>query len=108
MAQSTFPDLARRWPTANICDNAGHVPNTSDFARRWLLTGTQDGGHKTGMGNILSTVSDGVAIPTPKPIFLVMLDLYMTLAALSDVGRRLEFKIVAIETGIGDRHREFR
>jgi len=28
-----------------ICGYAGHVPNTCDIARRWLVTEIQDGGH---------------------------------------------------------------
>ena len=82
-----------------ICDHAGHVPNTHDIARCWLITRIQDGDHETGSGNNFSTVRDGVAIPTPTPIFSTMPDSDVTLT---------KFKMAAIETGSGDRHLEFR
>ncbi len=91
----------------NICDHAGHVPNTPDIARRWLITGIQDCDYQTGRGNTFSTVRDGAAIPTSTPIFSTKPDSDVTLSTLSDVGRLPKFKMAAIETGSGGRHLEF-
>ncbi len=92
----------------NICDNAGHVLNTPDIARRLLITGIQDGDHQTGSGNNFSTVTGGAAIPTSTPIFSTMPDMDMALSTLPDVNRPPKFKIAAIETGNAGRHLEFR
>ena len=98
-----------------IHGHSGHVPGTPDIARRWLITGNQDGiteiqngDRQTGSGNNFSTVIDGAAIPTSNPIFSTMPDMNMTLSTLSDVGRLPKFKMAAIETGSSGHHLEFR
>ena len=46
----------------------GHVPNTSDIARRLLVTGIQDSGHETGSGDNFLTVRDEAAISASTSI----------------------------------------
>ena len=45
----------------HICDHAGLVCDTADIARRWLVTGIQDGGHRFALSDFGSrTTSENV------------------------------------------------
>ena len=59
-----------------ICDHAGQVSNTSDIARRWLITGIQEFKMATNKPEVEITFERCrcSAIPTSTPIFSVMPD----------------------------------
>ena len=90
-----------------ICDHVGHVPNTPDTARRWIITEFEMAATKPKVEELLN----GGGWRRDSNVYLTFSaipDSDMTLSTLSDVGRLPKFKMAAIETGSGGRHREFR